>query len=124
MKTLLASVVSVLCGLALGWYVAHGRAEREKTEIVQEMVSSIVAAHGEHAGRAVRAIQMIESGKTQEAVQLLSGPIARYYSIDTAGTGGDERTAKLRALIEQLAKANLIVASRIAEASSNQDIRR
>ncbi len=123
MKTLIASIVSLLCGLAIGWYIGHGRAGREKTEIVQQMVQGGESADGEHAARAVRAIELVESGKASDAVQLLSIPIAHYYSVYSDTGRGDERRARLRALIEQLAKTNQTVAVRIAEASTNHSLK-
>ena len=63
MKTLIVSVVSLLLGLTIGWYIEHGRAERAKTEIVEKMVQGSESADGEHAARAVRAIELVESGE-------------------------------------------------------------
>ena len=76
MKTVIASAVSLILGPGLGWYFEHHRAEREKTGIVRQMVEGGESSDGEHAARAARAIQFIESGEPQEAVRLLSGPIA------------------------------------------------
>ena len=75
-------------------------------------------ADAEHAARAVRAVQFIELGDTQRAVQLLSGPIAHYYSLYGDDHRNDQRS-KVRALIEQIARTNQVVAARIAEASTN-----
>lgn len=122
MKAVIASIVSVVLGLALGWCSEHHRAQREKAEIVQQMLEGIESSDGEHAIEAVRAVQFIESGETQRAVQLLSGPIATYYSEYQAG-GTSDRRSKLRSLIEELAKTNEVVAARIAEASTNMRLR-
>jgi hypothetical protein len=118
MKILLASAVSLLLGLVMGWYIEHRRAEHEKTEIVQQMVHWSESADGEHAARAARAVQFIGSGDTQRAVQLLSGPVAYYYSVYGDDHSNDERS-KVRALIEQIARTNQVIAARIAEASAN-----
>ncbi len=114
MKTFVASAGSLVLGLALGWYFEHQRAEREKAEIVQQMVDGT-----EHAARAARAIQSIQSGDTQQAVQLLSTPAAYYYTVYTDPGSGDQHRSETRALIEQVAKTNQILAARIAELSSN-----
>jgi len=118
MKTFLASVASLILGLGLGWYFEHHRAGREKTEIVQQMVEGGESSDREHAARAARAIQFIDSGQPQEAERLLSGPIARYYS-EYGELSTNERRSKLRSLIEELAKTNQVVAARIAEAATN-----
>ena len=123
MKTAIASAVSLVLGMALGWCLGHHQAEREKTEIVQEMVQGIESSDSERAARAVRAIQSVEAGEPQQAVQLLSTPIAHYYSPYTAAGRNDERSAKLRASIEQLAAKNQLVAARIAEVSNTARIK-
>jgi len=122
MKTFLASVVSLILGLGLGWYLEHHRAEREKTEIVQQMVEGGESSDGEHAARAARAIQFIDSGQPQEAVRLLSAPIAHYY-LEYGELSVNERRSRVRSLIEGLAKTNQVVAARIAEAATNSQIK-
>ena len=123
MKTSIASAISLILGLGVGWYFEHHRAEREKTEMVQQMVEGGETADRERAVRAVRAIQSIQSGDTQKAVQLLSTPVAHYYTLYTEPGTKDEKRAQTRAAIEQLAKTNQIVAARIAELSSNMQAR-
>ena len=86
------------------------------------MVDGSESSDGEHAARAIRAIQLIQSGETQQAVQLLSGPIANYYS-EYGASGVNDRRSKLRSLVEELAKTNQLVAARLAEASSNSQVR-
>jgi hypothetical protein len=122
MKTLIASAVSLLIGLGIGWCIEHRHAEHEMTDAVKLMVQAGESSDCEHAARAVRAVQFIESGDTQRAVQLLSGPIAHYYSVYGDDHSNDERS-KVRALIEQVARTNQVVAARIAEASSNTQFR-
>ena len=112
------SVISLLLGLAIGWYVERCHSEHEKTEIVQQMVEGIESSDGEHAGRAVLAIQAIDSGDAQRAVQLLSHPVARYYSFYSNVSTNDRRN-KIIAMIEQLARTNKVVSARIAEFSTN-----
>jgi hypothetical protein len=64
---------------------------------------------------AVNTIPLIESGQTQNAVRMLSFPIARYYSIYTTKFYTNDVRLKLRAKIEQLASTNQIVAAQIKE---------
>ncbi len=118
MKTVIVATVAFVLGLGLGWYFERHRAEREKTEIVQQMVEGGESSDGEHAARAARAIQFIDAGQPQEAVRLLSGPVAHYYSVYGA-LSTNERRSKVRSLIEGLAKTNQVVAARIAEATTN-----
>jgi hypothetical protein len=118
MKAFLASAVSLILGLGLGWHFEHHRAEREKTEIVQQMVEGGESADRLLAVMAARAIQMVESGQSQQAVQMLASPIAHYYTLYTGVGTKEERRAETRALIEQLSKTNRVVAARIAEIST------
>jgi hypothetical protein len=77
--------------------------------MVQTMESSDALA----AATSIRAIGLIESDDTQKAVQLLSRPIAHYYYIYADTGTNDERSTKLRGLIEQLISTNKIVADAI-----------
>ena len=123
MKTLIASVVALLLGIAIGWHAERRHAEHEKAQIVQETVERGEISDRERAVRAVHAIESIQSGDTQQAVQILSTPIAHYYTLYAEAGSKEERRAETRALIEQLARTNQIVAARIAEFSSNLQVR-
>jgi hypothetical protein len=122
MRTVFASTVCLIIGLGLGWYFERHRAEREKTEIVQLMVEASESSDGADAARSARAIQFINSGQPKEAVQLLSGPVAHYYSVYGA-LSANERRSKVRSLIDELARTNQVVAARIAEAATNSQIK-
>lgn len=123
MKTLVTSVVSLLLGLAIGWYAQRRHFEHEKAQIVRQMVEGIETADREHALRAVRTIESIQSGDTQRGMQLLSSPVARYYTEYTEPGTKEEKRAETRTEIEHLAKTNHIVAARIAEVSSNLHVK-
>jgi hypothetical protein len=118
MKKRIAYSMSLLLGLVIGWYIEHRRAEHEKTKIVSQMVQDTEDFERERAARAARAIQLIDSGDKQQAVQLLSTPIAYYYSLHADAGRKDDRSTKVLALIEQLARTNQVVAARIAESSN------
>src|SRR5271155_632077 len=101
MKTLIASFLALLLGLVAGWYFEHQHAERNMTDVVEQMQQPIESGDRANAARAVRVIQMIESGESSNAVQMLSRPIADYYYVHAGLTHNDERTKALLALIEQ-----------------------
>src|SRR5438552_8211097 len=113
MKARVACVVSLLLGVAIGWYAERRHAEHEKAQIVQQTVEGDESSDRERAVRAVRAIESIQSGDTQQAVQLLSTPVAHYYTLYTEAGRKEERRAETRGLIEQLARTNQVVAARI-----------
>ena len=117
MKTLIASFVSLLIGLAVGWYFEHRQANDEMTDAVKH-----VQIHNrQEAAIDLRAIELIQSGDTQQVVQLLSIPIASFYAWnmnlmhnDTATVPwNDEVTRGLLAQIEQFARTNQVVAAQI-----------
>jgi hypothetical protein len=117
MKTLIASFVSLLLGLAVGWYFEHRQANDEMTDAVKH-----VQIHNrQEAAIDLRAIELIQSGDTQQVVQLLSIPIASFYAWnmnlmhnDTATIPwNDEVTRGLLAQIEQFARTNQVIAAQI-----------
>lgn len=124
MKTVIVATVALVLGLGLGWYFERHRAEREKTEIVQQMVEGGESSDRLLAVMAARAIQMVESGQPKQAVEMLASPVAHYYAVYAGAGTREERRAETRALIEQLAKSNQVVAARIAELSANSEAKK
>ncbi len=117
MKTLIASFVSLLLGLAIGWYFEHRQVDDEMTDAVKH-----VQIHNrQEAAIDLRAIELIQSGDTQQVVQLLSIPIASFYAWNmnlmhndkATVPWNDEVTRGLLAQIEQFAQTNRVVAAQI-----------
>jgi hypothetical protein len=119
MKALIASIVSLMLGFVIGWCVEHRQAERKMTDVVEQMQQPIEASDRLQAARGIRAIELIEAGNTNQAIEMFSFPIADFYLHYAHAGADDERTLKLRAQIEQFAKTNQVVAARIKEASTN-----
>ncbi|MGA2853374.1 MAG: hypothetical protein ABSE90_04515, partial [Verrucomicrobiota bacterium] len=78
-----------------------------------QMQQPIESSDREHAARAIRAIELIQSGEDSNAVQLLSRPIVDYYHFHAGLTHNDERTRDLMAMIERLASTNTLIADEI-----------
>jgi hypothetical protein len=113
MKIIAASLGCLLLGLVMGGYVGFRYHEKHITnEAVKLMMEGMESADGEHAAEAARAIELINSGESSNAVQLLSSPIANYYHWYAVYADTD-RERRLRAMIEQLASTNQIVANAI-----------
>jgi hypothetical protein len=124
MKTFVASVIFLLVGLAIGCYVGYRYCDRHATnEAVQQMVDGMESQDGADAMMAVNCIRLIESGETQKAVQMLSFPIATYYSAYALHPSTNEERLKIRAQIEQLASTNQLIAARLKEASTNYTLK-
>ena len=116
MKTFIASVISVLIGLATGWHFGYRYCDRHTSnEAMQAMVESLESHAALMASMGARAISLIDSGQDQQAVQMLSFPIAHYYYVYASSTFTNEQRLKVRALIDGLASTNQIVAAQIAE---------
>ena len=114
MKTLFASGISLLVGLTIGWFIGHRAYDRYVTnEAVRLMLDSSESSDREHAARAARAVEMIQSGRSSDAIELLSRPIADYYYFHVSLTRNDERTKEMLAMIERLAGTNKVMADAI-----------
>lgn len=122
MKTSSVSVVSLVIGLMMGWSMERFFSEREKARMVQEMVEHTRGSGEERAARATLAIEAIESGQSNKAVELLAMPVAYYHALYADSLGKDERTRRLLARIDELAKTNQLVAARIEEGATNYRI--
>ena len=118
MKALIASVVCLAIGLAVGFFVGYRYYERHITnEAVKQMLDGMESADGERAAEATCVIELIDSGDRSNAVRILSRPIANYYQWYAIHADTD-RERRLRAMIEQLASTNQVVADAIH--STNQ----
>ncbi len=113
MKTLMTFFGALILGLALGWVFTLRHADHEVAEVVAQMQQPIESGDREHAARAIRAIEMIQSGESSNAVQLLSRPIADFYHFYAHLAHNDERTKELLVWIAQFASTNPVVAGAI-----------
>jgi uncharacterized protein YneF (UPF0154 family) len=114
MKALIASIVCLVVGLAVGVFVGHRSYERHITnEAVQQMLSGMESSQRLEAMMSIRAISLAESGDTQHVAQIFSPLIASFYSEYAPMTHNDKRTRDLLARIEQLSRSNQVVAAQI-----------
>jgi len=118
------SLVSLLVGIGVGWFVASRpnakltRHTRDLEMTFDSLVNVQEICMGGMASLSANAIQCIDSGKTQEAVQWLSFPIANYYRDYGSLAGTNTQRIKLVARIEQLARTNQTVAALIKKEQS------
>jgi len=119
MRALIASIVCLVIGLAIGFFVGYRYYERHITnEAVQQMLEGMESSQRLEATMSIRAISLAESGDTQQVAQIFSFPIANFYSEYAPQTHNDERTKKLLAKIEQFSQSNQVVAARIRESTN------
>ena len=123
MKTLFGSIVSLMLGLVIGWYVEHKHSGREGDEAAAQFMQATKSSDREQEARDVRAIELIESGETQKAVQLLSRPIGYYYYLYAADVDTN-LDLKARAMIDRLASSNQIVAAEMTNQKASFDLPR
>ncbi len=117
MKTLIVSFISLLLGLAAGWYFEHRQTEHEMTDAVKH----VQILNRQEAAVDLKAIESIQSGDTQRLVQFLSARVANFYSwnmnLIQNGTAtndwNDTVTTDLLTQIEQFARTNQMVAAQI-----------
>ena len=81
---------------------------------MQAMVEGMESHEALMASMSARTISLIDSGQDQQAVQMLSFPIASYYYVYASSEFTNAQRLKLRALIDGLARSNQVVASQIA----------
>jgi len=121
MKTSVVSLVSLLVGLAVGWHLGYHNCDRHYTNVaMRQMVEQIESSDALMANMSVHTIGLIASGQDQNAVRMLSFPIAHYYYIYASSTFTNEQRLKLRELIDGLARTNQIVAAQIAKEMSEK----
>ena len=115
MKTLFISVVCLLVGLWMGFYIGYRYWDKHSTnEAMQAMVESLESHNALMASMSARTISLIDSGQDQQAVQMLSFPIASYYYLYASSEFTNAQRLKLRTMIDTLASTNQIVAAQIA----------
>src|ERR1700722_2003251 len=112
MKTFIASVVFLLLGIAIGCYIAYRYCDRQRNNVaMQQMVDSMESSDALLASVSANTIRLIDSGQDQQAVQMLSFPIASYYYIYASSEFTNAQRLKLRAMIDNLASTNQVVAA-------------
>src|SRR5204863_5670854 len=79
MKTIVISLVSLLLGIALGWYVGYARPNAKANREAIKQFAIMDADDSMAAAVAVRAISLIQSGESQKAVEGLVRPVGRFY---------------------------------------------
>lgn len=120
MKTFLVSAISCLVGLAIGCYIGYRYNERYVTnEAIQAMMEGSESSAAASASISARSIGLIDSGDSEQAIQLLSFPVGHYYLHYVTNAYTNQQRLKMRALIDQLAQTNKIVAAHIATTTSN-----
>ena len=82
---------------------------------MQQMVDGMESSDALMAAMSANTIRLIDSGQDQQAVQMLSFPIASYYYIYASSEFTNAQRLKLRAMIDNLASTNQVVAAQIAE---------
>jgi hypothetical protein len=116
MKICITSIVAVLVGLVIGFCIGNRSYHKHiADEALQQMVEQMESSDALMASMSARTISLIDSGQEQQAVQMLSFPIASYYYIYASSEFTNAQRLKLRALIDGLATTNQIVAAQIAK---------
>ena len=106
----------LLVGLAAGFYAGNRSYHKHMAdEAIRQMVEQTESSDALMASMSARTISLIDSGQDQQAVQMLSFPIASYYYIYASSEFTNEQSLRLRALIDGLASTNQIVAAQIAK---------
>ena len=115
MKTLVAlvaSLVSLLVGVALGWYLGYARPATKANREAIKQFAIMDADDSMAAAIAVRAIPLIQAGESEKAVKGLVRPIGMFYRFHKPRVSTEEQS-NLLTRIEQLAVTNQVIATEI-----------
>lgn len=115
MKIIIASLVSLLVGVGIGWHLGYMRSNAQAVKEVGSVLEAQESGDAVAATFAVEAVRCIDSGDTQKAVQFLSLPIAHYCVVFAHNPSTDTGQLKLRARIDELARTNQVVAAQITK---------
>jgi hypothetical protein len=114
MKTAITSIVSLLIGLAVGTFAGYRYYEGHITnEAVRMAVEGGESSDMHFAAVSAKAVDLMDSGEHQKAVEMLARPIANYYCSYAMSTVTNERRLKMRSMIDDLASKNQTVAAHI-----------
>ena len=93
-------------GVPIGYHLYGRYATNGALQRLRASVESIDRLSG---ARGVRAIELVQSGSPQQAIQLFSIPIADFYSEYAHLPHNDQKTKKLLFWIEQTASTNAAI---------------
>lgn len=118
MKLFLGIAIGLIVGVALGWiagYVHPNRKAIRQLERYTEKVRRDREPEGTTtAVYAIKGVQLIAAGMTNEAIKVLSHPIARYYEFYASDLGTNQYRRRMREVIDELARTNQIVSESLA----------
>ena len=114
MKSFITSVVFLIVGLAVGFFIGYRDYQKHvANEAVQQVIQNMESSDRLAAARGVHAIELIQAGETSNAIQSLSKPIGAFYRSYANLTHNDTRTRDLLVWIGQVASTNTIIADEI-----------
>src|ERR1043166_781448 len=121
MKVFVASLAGMLVGSAIGWMLGTSRAtalsSRATAELVSRRVEPELAGGADYA---ITIIPMIERGDTNAAIERLCRMIAVYYHNYAREPGTNEYRLRGRAVIDEMARTNPIVARMLKEVARGE----
>ena len=114
MKTIIISLVALLVGVGIGWYVGYMASNVRTDKEVGSVLDAQESGAAVTATYAADTVRFIDSGDTQKAIRCLSIPIAHYWTEYAIDAGTNSQRLKVRSYIEQWASTNPIVAAEIS----------
>ncbi|MGO9476353.1 MAG: hypothetical protein ACLP7I_00255 [Limisphaerales bacterium] len=114
MRFIIPYLVCFLVGVGIGWYVGHTLQIAEARRVVNQGMTKVEEVYDAAEARsALRAVPIIQSADTKQAVDWFARPIAIYYHKFAGEACTNSERQILRDMIEQLASTNKIVADAI-----------
>ncbi len=115
MKTVIViSIVSLLLGLGIGWFLGQRHGEQKQGDEMAQTVDGVMKLLDFEGASAVQAIRAIGTGENRRAVELLAEPVARFYMFNRGQRFG--RLKELMAQIDELANTYPAVSNSLNKA--------
>ncbi len=113
MKPASTLILGFAIGCALGWYVGCVHPKSVANRHAVQYMDKVEPDFSGSAIYALSTIPLILSGRTNEAIERLSHPIAAYYRFYALDPGTNDYRLRMRRTIDAMARTNPTVAANI-----------
>ena len=111
-------IIGLVIGIVVGWLAGYVHPNRKDMRRLERYTEKVQKEREPDSTATViysiKGVQLIAAGLTNEAIEILSHPIARYYQSYAANPGTNEYRRRMRQVIDDLARTNLIVGASLA----------
>jgi hypothetical protein len=118
MNRITALAIGLVLGAALGWVTGYVYPKRTALRRLERYVAKVEREKEPYSTTAaiysIKGVQLIAAGMTNEAIKILSHPIADYYETYAANPGTNRYRSRMREVIDELARTSESVRTSLA----------